>query len=74
MIPADKQAHILAGAAVFATLAPSSYIAATVCLFVAAVGKEVYDYFHKDVHTPDVWDAVATIAGGAAAGVIQYLL
>jgi hypothetical protein len=35
-----------------------------VAIVVAAVGKEVYDWFHRDRHTPDVWDAVVTVIGG----------
>lgn len=30
---------------------------------VAGIGKEIYDYKHKDKHTPELLDAVATIAG-----------
>jgi hypothetical protein len=32
---------------------------------VVALAKEGYDYLHKDIHTPDAWDFVATVLGGA---------
>lgn len=65
MIPLDKQAHFFAGGFVFAITAPHIGLAlATVAVLVAAFGKEIYDYMHQDCHTPDIWDAVATIAGG----------
>jgi hypothetical protein len=28
-----------------------------------ASGKEVYDYMHRDSHTPDIWDLIATLCG-----------
>jgi hypothetical protein len=63
-LPYDKALHILVGVLVYAMahfVSPEVGMAAVV---VAAVGKEVYDYFHRDVHTPDIWDAIATITGG----------
>lgn len=71
MIPYDKSLHALVGAAIFSaayiifTLAalPALQIAAAAVLL-AAIGKEVYDHLHRDKHTPDFMDAVATIAGG----------
>ncbi len=61
-IPADKVAHCLGGVILFAIGQLFGY-----GLFLAiSVGflKEVYDYFHQDKHTPDVWDWVATSLGG----------
>lgn len=66
-LPHDKALHIIVGVLVYAVahfVNPSVGMAAVV---VAAVGKEVYDYMHKDKHTPDVWDAIATIGGGVIA-------
>jgi len=72
MLPHDKALHALIGAAIFSaayvlfTLAglPSLHIAAG-AVVLAAVGKEVYDYLNRDKHTPDLLDALATLAGGA---------
>lgn len=73
MIPLDKQAHFFSGAFVFFTIAPwDSFLAAGVCI-AAAVFKEVYDLCNKENHTPDLFDAVATILGGASAWIIRLL-
>lgn len=64
MIAPDKVAHFAGGVLIFAALSWFSILAAFIAVVVAAVGKEIYDSRHKDVHTPDVWDAVATILGG----------
>ena len=71
MLAHDKSLHIVVGGAIFSaayvlfTLAglPALHIAAG-AVVLAAVGKEVYDYAHRDKHTPDLMDAVATVAGG----------
>jgi hypothetical protein len=63
-MPADKLLHLLVGALIVALLWPVSGTASAVCCFVAAVGKEIYDDQHRDVHTPDMLDIVATLAGG----------
>lgn len=71
MIAHDKALHIVVGSAIFSavyvacTLAglPALHIAAG-AVVLAAVGKEVYDRIHRDRHTPDPLDALATIAGG----------
>lgn len=72
MLPYDKSLHALAGAVIFSAAyvlfsiagLPALHIA-TGAVVLAAVGKEVYDYMHRDKHTPDLMDAVATIIGGA---------
>lgn len=66
----DKVGHYATGATITAAtsiLLPSQYspeigLALTA---VVAVGKEAYDYRHRDRHTPEVADAAATIIGGA---------
>jgi hypothetical protein len=65
-IPADKVLHFAAGAVLFAVALP--FIGATYALaFAVIIGfvKELYDALHKDNHTPDIWDALVTSAGGA---------
>ena len=69
-IPSDKVAHCLGGVVLFAIGQLFGY-----GLFLAVLGaitKEIYDYFHQDKHTPDVWDAVATTLVGLL-GYIIYL-
>ena len=69
-IPVDKVYHCFGGVVLFAIGQLFGY-----GLFLAVLGaitKEIYDYFHQDKHTPDVWDAVATTLGGLL-GYIIYL-
>jgi len=41
----------------------------------AGIIKEIEDYFDQKHHTPDIWDAVATILGGILApGVLLVIL
>lgn len=69
-IPSDKVAHCLGGVVLFAIGQLFGYGLALAVI--GAVVKEIYDYMHKDTHTPDVWDAIATILGGLL-GYIIYL-
>lgn len=73
-VPADKQAHFLCGLVIAALLTP--FIGAYSILVVAIIAllKEVYDYLHKDIHTPDFWDWVATVLGGLVGFVIVALV
>lgn len=64
MIALDKITHTLAGAAIAAALLPWGVIPAMLAVVIAAVGKEVWDA--QGHGTPDVYDALATVAGGAA--------
>jgi len=63
-IPPDKTAHFAVGVLVYALLHFIDPAVGLLGVAVAAVGKEVYDYLHRDTNTPDVWDAVATMLGG----------
>ena len=65
-LPADKVLHFAAGAILFAVALP--FIGATYALaFAVIIGfvKELYDALNKHKHTPDIWDALVTSAGGA---------
>lgn len=64
-IPADKYAHYATGVALFAVALPSlGSMVAMALVVIVAFAKEIYDYLNKEFHTPDIWDAVATILGG----------
>lgn len=63
-IPDDKVRHALSGAFLFAIVAQFSLMAALLAVAVIAAAKEVYDHFHPDIHTCDVWDFIATFSGG----------
>ena len=63
-LPLDKQLHFLAGAAVASTVTLySNPLLGLMACAVIAVGKELYDATGRG--TPDVWDAVVTMLGGA---------
>ncbi len=67
-IPADKVAHFASGTILFALALPGigpRYAMALVVL--VAFAKEAYDALNREHHTPDIWDAVATILGGLTA-------
>ena len=71
-IPADKFMHFLSGA-ILATailLVTGSPSVSFVSVSVIACLKEVYDLLHKDKHTPDVWDWMATSLGGLLASLL----
>ncbi len=65
-LPHDKALHVIAGVLAYAVFHFVSPVVGMIAVTVAAVGKEVYDYANRDKHTPDLWDAVATVLGGAA--------
>jgi high-affinity nickel permease len=44
-----------------------------VVVAIIALLKEIYDYLHKDIHTPDFWDWVATVLGGLVGFVVVAL-
>jgi hypothetical protein len=71
-VPCDKQMHFICGFIIAAVLTPFIGFYAVVVVAIIALLKEIYDYFHQDKHTPDVWDAVATTLGGLL-GYIIYL-
>jgi hypothetical protein len=64
MIPQDKANHFFYGAIIYfaVNLVLGAYIALTIVVL-SGILKEVYDKVSK-TGTPDVLDAVATIAGG----------
>jgi len=59
-VPADKQAHALGGLILFLALLPIGMLFALIVVYLAATAKEIYDSFHKDIHTSDYLDALAT--------------
>lgn len=63
-MPHDKALHVIVGTVIFAVLHFISIPIALTGVLIAAVGKEAYDYFHKESHTTEPLDALATIAGG----------
>lgn len=63
-LPYDKALHYVYGSLLFALTVHAFGTAYSLIFVVAAASvKEIYDYVHRDVHTPDTWDFVATVAG-----------
>jgi hypothetical protein len=73
-VPCDKQMHMLSGFIIAAVLTPFIGAYSIVVVAIIALLKEIYDYLHKDIHTPDFWDWVATVLGGLVGFVIVALL
>jgi hypothetical protein len=73
-VPADKQMHFIGGLVIAALLTPFIGAYSIVVVAIIALLKEIYDYLHKDIHTPDFWDWVATTLGGLVGFVIVALL
>jgi hypothetical protein len=73
-VPADKQMHFIGGLVIAALLTPFIGAYSIVVVAIIALLKEIYDYLHKDIHTPDFWDWVATTLGGVLGMVIVSLL
>ena len=63
-IPHDKQGHFIAGVLAYTLIYFFNPFLALFVVLIMAIGKEVYDYVHRDKHNPEVMDAVATIIGG----------
>lgn len=64
-IPNDKLKHFAAGAAISAlvVILTGSLALAGAAVLLAGAGREVYDAYHPDTNTADIWDVVATCAG-----------
>ena len=73
-VPADKQMHFISGLVIAALLTPFIGAYSIVVVAIIALLKEIYDYLHKDIHTPDFWDWVVTVLGGLVGFVIVALL
>ena len=81
-IPPDKLAHFALGAAgsslcvLFLLIFLPALWALGITAFLllgAALGKERYDAAHPENHTSDLYDALATILGGATVLLPLYL-
>ena len=63
----DKVAHFSVGVVVYAVFHFLNPIIGLLCVALVAFGKEMYDHVHRDKHTPEWMDIVATMAGGLVA-------
>lgn len=64
-IPSDKLLHFTVGVAIaaLAVILTGSLAWAGVAVLLAGAGRELYDAYHPDTNTVDIWDVVATCAG-----------
>jgi hypothetical protein len=63
-IPYDKALHYVYGSVIFAVCYHLIGVGnSLLAVLLVASGKEVYDYMHRDSHTPDIWDLIATLCG-----------
>ena len=73
-VPCDKQMHFICGFIIAAVLTPFIGFYAVVVVAIIALLKEIYDAFNKTIHTPDTWDLIVTVLGGALGFVLINLL
>ena len=73
-IPADKQMHFLSGAILGILFASVFGWISILIVAIIACLKEIYDYEHKSIHTPDFYDWAATTLGGVLGTVIVSLI
>jgi len=73
-LPKDKLGHALAGLIIFNfALLFVNVVTSLILVAIVASGKEVYDYFHKNKHTPDFLDFIATIVLPCSFALLIYL-
>ena len=64
LIPSDKANHFIYGLMIFTLCSiPFGWIVGIISCSIFGIGKEIYDEYNPN-HTPDVMDAIYTIAGG----------
>ena len=73
-VPADKFMHFLSGAILGILFASVFGWISILIVAIIACLKEIYDYEHKTIHTPDFWDWAATTLGGVLGTAIVSLL
>ena len=61
-IPKDKALHALYGLIIYSFIALYNPMIAILTVVLISVAKEIYDFQHKDIHTADWYDALATSA------------
>lgn len=74
-LPQDKLYHLLAGVGIsfLGAVIFSSVLAGILAACAAGVLKEVWDYYHPEGHTVDVWDALFTMFGGLIPAAATFL-
>lgn len=74
-LPKDKQEHIIVGLIIFLILGIILGMELSlIWIFIIAICKELYDYFHPESHSCEVMDIVATTAIPTAIFLLDYLV
>lgn len=65
MLKQDKANHLIYGLIIFGLFKVifNPLIGIMMCT-IFGIFKEIYDSFHKEKHTTDIYDAISTIVGG----------
>ena len=72
-LPYDKALHYVYGSVLFSLCYHLLGIGNSLLgVVLVASGKEVYDQMHRDLHTPDFWDFVATMAGALVCASVLF--
>nr|WP_304750312.1 hypothetical protein [Rhodoferax sp.] len=74
-LPSDKLLHFSVGATitVLVVIATGSLALAGAAVLLVGAGREVYDAYHPDTNTADIWDMVATCAGWIPVALVVQL-
>jgi hypothetical protein len=66
MIAEDKIKHFIVGAIIFiiSIIFGLSQLVGLIFVSAVAVGKEVYDQQYPEIHSVELFDVLATVAGG----------
>ncbi len=76
-IPDDKKGHITLGLLLGLAFG-ANIIVAVAAVMITAFGKELYDYLYNmfiaDIHEVSIYDALATIVGGAIGISVVHLI
>lgn len=71
-VPPDKLGHFVGGVLIYTvTHFINSFIGLTIVILFA-LAKEGYDAMHRDRHTPEWKDAIATILGGITGAICNF--
>ena len=73
-LPCDKAKHAFYGLFIYNLFSFLNHTLAILIVIALGVSKEVYDRKHKDIHTPDIKDAIATILPSFIIYIIWYFL
>jgi len=73
-IKSDKLLHFIGGMLIqlISSRITPNPIWALLIVIVIGIGKEIYDNQHKECHTPEILDAIATIAGGLVVYILTF--